>query len=120
MNEETEVRRLQLRQLQQYEADIRLSNDCLDHFKDMAKGGPIAYILARAAAEAADAHIALSLVEPSNIKEIVRHQSDIARNRDIVRWISEAIARGKEAWDLKRGFEREDILNGVLDSIDEE
>ena len=120
MNEESQFKQINARILRKYEADIRLSNDILDNFKDMAKGGPIAYILTRAASEASDAHIALSMADPSNTKDIIRLQSEIARNSDIVRWISEAIAQGSDAWRLKNSSEREDIFNGVLDSIEED
>ncbi len=116
-SEQAEANRLHATMMKNYETDIRLSNDILRSFVDLKAGGPIAYILGCAASEAADAYLGLATVDPAEAKTILQLQSDIARNRDIVRWISKAIVEGKEAWTLKSFAEREDIQSSIIDSI---
>ncbi len=58
------------------------------------RGGPVAYIIACARAEAAEAMKALVDINPGASREIMLLQNDIQRHRDILRWLRDAQARG--------------------------
>jgi hypothetical protein len=114
----TEIDRIEARMMQRYQDELRLSNTILDSFLNMGKGSPLTYLLARAASEAADAMDELSRVEPDNLKRIIELQADISRKRDLVRWINDAVASGKEAWRLLNADERGELIREVADSYE--
>jgi hypothetical protein len=114
----TEIERIEARMMQRYQDELRLSNTILDSFLNMGKGSPLTYLLARAASEAADAMDELSRVEPDNLKRIIELQADISRKRDLVRWINDAVASGKEAWRLLNADERGELIREVADSYE--
>lgn len=116
----SEMARIEQRINQEMQEQFRLSDAILDGFADIRKGSPIAYIMAQAAREATEAHIALSDADPSDSVAIRTLQTDIHRHRDIVRWISRALIEGKAAYDLMKHNERIEMLNEVTDSFDGE
>ena len=118
MSIDREQARLEARFSKDLQDKLRLSEAILSNFSDMNKGGPIAYLLTRAAQDAAEAAMALTATDPTAEKEIRRLQNDIERYRDTARWINEALASGQEAWTLLNMRERTEILDDATDSFE--
>ena len=78
---------------------VRAVELALEVERDLRPGtpGPVVHIIARSRAEAVLALAALVTVDPRAEAEIRHLQNVIARHRDIMRFLGEAVAEGKDA-----------------------
>ncbi len=116
MRQEERIEALYVKDLQ---AKVALSDQILANFSDFRAGGPIAYLLAQAAKEAAQATMALTEVSPTEERSIAALQAIVSRQKDIVRWISTALVEGKQAYDLLDQRGRGEIFAEISDSFDD-
>lgn len=73
-------------------------------------GGPVDYLLARAQEEAIQSIANLILVNPTDSNHIRQLQNEVNRYRDMLRWLSEAVAAGFDAEKRLSEEDREDAL----------
>lgn len=76
------------------------------------------YLLARAKQEAADALLALASVQPNDVDSIRGLQNDVQRFRDLRRWLSEAVDKGRESFQALREEERDQLAAVIQDDAD--
>ena len=111
--------RIHRKHIEMMHQQVRLSDAILQEFGDITKGGPISYLLAQAAREATAATLALTEVSPTDVVQIQRLQNEVTRYLDLGRWISTALAIGKEAYALLDMRERGEISEEIFDSLPE-
>lgn len=69
-------------------------------------GAPIMWILAQAQKDCIEAMRQLMDIEPTNTDGIRTLQNEIARNRDLTRWMREAVIKGHELFTALSADER--------------
>jgi hypothetical protein len=77
---------------------------------------PIALLLRKAKAEAADAMASLLAVDPAETNKIRELQFEVRRYADLYRWISDVIHEGHEAGELLGEDDREEMIEILRDT----
>lgn len=74
---------------------------------------PLLTVLVKARAEAAEAMSVLTTTAPEDVQEIRRLQNEVARFRDLIRWLAQIVAEGFDADSEISDADREELIEGI-------